>query len=208
LALAKAAVVVAVAAWAIRAELPGLDRLARLEAPALARAAGASLRGVVAALALATVALGAVDFALQYQRVEAQLRLTPEERREELRAVDGDPALRARRRELARAWRRDPAEALAGAALVLAGPSGLTVVLAGGPPPGRVSVRSVARGPAGSALRRAAERAGLSPVEAPALARRFALGPAAGTALPPHLAAELAELWATAGPSSDRPRAA
>ncbi len=115
--------------------------------------------------------------------------------------MEGDPALRARRRRIARAWRSDPGEALAGASLVLTSADGLTVVLSGGPPPRRVAVRSVARGAPGLRLGAAAGTARVPLLAAPELARRLAerLGPA----LPPagRDLAELAALW----PSAARP---
>lgn len=197
--LAKAAVVVGVAGAVIRAHLPAFDRLGGLEARALSRAAGDLLRGLTGDLALATLGLGLVDFLLQQRRIEAQLRATPEEQREDLRAIEGDPALRARRRQLVRAWRRDPAGDLAGAALVLTGPAGLSLVLAGGPPPRRVTVRRVARGPSGVRLRGDAGRAGVPLVAAPDLARLLARRPDAGSSPPAPLLAALAALWPPAG---------
>ena len=55
---------------------------------------------------------------------------------------------------------------------MLLGSRGLTVVVAGGPPPRRITVRSVARGAAGASLRRTAERAGLVSIDAPELAQK------------------------------------
>ena len=121
--------------------------------------------------------------------------MTPEEQREDQRAMEGDPALRARRRRLARAWNGDPGEILAGASLVLTGPAGLTLVLAGGPPPRRVASRWAARGIAGARVRRSAEARKLPLVDAPDLARRLAHRRAPGLALPADALAELAALW-------------
>jgi flagellar biosynthesis protein FlhB len=199
-ALAKTVVVAAVAAWVIRSEWSAFERLGALKAPDLARVAGQAMRHLALALALATLALGFVDFGLQYARFEAMLRLTPDEHREELRSVEGDPAIRAHRRRLARSWRVDRAEPLIGSTLILTGPSGLTVVLAGGPPPRHASVRSIATGAAGSSLRRAAESAAHPRVvDAPDLARRLAHRRAPG--LPPTAALldELALLWPAVG---------
>jgi flagellar biosynthetic protein FlhB len=194
--LAKATVVVAVAAWAIRADLPAFARLSELDGPALARASGLLLKGMTTVMALATLVLGLADFALQWQRLEVQLRLTPEEHREDQKAVEGDPAVRARQRRVARAWSRDAAKPLEGAKLVLMGPRGLVVVLAGDlPPDGRITVHHVARGTAGAILGRSAENAGVRLVNAPALARHFARGLASRQTMPPELAAELAGLW-------------
>jgi flagellar biosynthesis protein FlhB len=193
--LARALVVLSVAGGMIFWQLPTLDRLGHLDAHQLARASGIVLGRLAFALALVILALGVVDYWLQHVRFEAQLRLTPQEQREDQRAEDGDPALRARRRRLAQAWNQDPRALLAGASLVLTGAAGLTVVLAGGPPPRRFWVREPAQGPAGLRVRAAAQRAGLPCIEAPTLARRLARRPAAGSTLPAGVRAELAACW-------------
>lgn len=199
--LLRAAALVAVAVWAIRADLPAMAALQRLEGPSLARAAAAVLKGFAYALGLTLLALGLVDFAWQYRRLEARLRLSPEEHREEQRSADGDPEVRARRLRQARDRLSGPREALAGAALVVTGPGPLAVLLGGDPPPGRVTIRLTARGASAASLRRAAGRTGLPCVESPRLARWFAeartggTGPARGPTLPAELAAELAAAW-------------
>jgi flagellar biosynthetic protein FlhB len=173
-ALAKAVVVAAVAAWALRADWSRLQQLGRLDAPDLARASAAALRHLTLTLAAATLALGLADFAMQHFRFEAMLRLTPEEHREDLRATEGDPALRARRRRASQAIRGGSGEGLVGASVVLTGPAGLTVVLAGGPPPRAVAVRAIVTGPPGDRLRQLAAQKRLPLVDAPDLARRLA----------------------------------
>jgi flagellar biosynthetic protein FlhB len=189
----KAAVVVGIAAWLIRSDLGGLHRLARLDPPALAAASGAMLRSMAFALALATLVLGLVDFALQYARFEAMMRLTPDQHREDLRAADGDPGLRSRRRKQAQALRGDAPELFAGASLAVLGASGLIIVLAGGPPPRRLTIRSSANGATGRRLRKSAEAAGVDRLEAPALA--LALARLRTPVVPPELMAALAPDW-------------
>ncbi len=189
----KAVVVIAVAAWLIRSDLDGLHRLARLEPHSLARASGAMIRSTAFALALATLALGLIDFALQYRRFEAMMRLTPDEHREDLKAADGDPALRARRRNQAKALRGDAPELFAGASLAVLGASGLIVILAGGPPPRRLTIRSSANGATGRRLGKSADAAKLPMLEAPALA--LALARLRTPVVPPELMAELASEW-------------
>src|SRR5436305_1121656 len=83
----------------------------------LAAASGASLRRFTLSLAAATLALGLLDVLLQHRRFSAMLRMTPDEQREDQRAMEGDPALRARRRRVARTLRTDPGEVLIGASL-------------------------------------------------------------------------------------------
>ncbi len=191
--LVKAAVVVAVAAWLIRSGLGDLFRLARLEPHALARASGQIMRSTALTLSLATLALGLVDFALQYRRFEAMMRLTPDEHREDLKAADGDPALRSRRLRQARALRGDAPELYAGASLAVLGASGLILILGGGPPPRRLTIRSSANGATGRRLRKSAESAGLATLEAPALA--LALARLRTPVVPPELMAALGSEW-------------
>jgi flagellar biosynthetic protein FlhB len=196
--LAKVAAVVAVCAWAIHAKRAEFATMSRLGPEALALAASRLMLGLLRALAAGLLVVGAIDYALSWGRVEALLRQTPDEYRDDLKATDGDPAVRARRRRLVDSWRKDAADALPGATLCLLGSGGLAVLVAGGPPPGRVSVRQVARGSSASWLRRETSRLNLPTAEAPALAaflsRRDA-GP-----LPPTLAKQLADLW----PRSER----
>ncbi len=196
--LGKAAIVVAIAGWVIQADALGLQRLGVLNGSQIALAAGGAVRRLMFIMGIGTLVLGVVDFWLQHRHFEAMLRLTPDEHREDLRAMEGDPALRARRRRIARSWRGDAPEVLAGASLVLKGNAGLTVVLAGGPPPRPVSIRSiVGRDPGG----RAAETV-VSPGAPPRDRRAWPRPQARPTtvssssaASTPELLAELASLW-------------
>lgn len=192
--LARAMVVAGVAFWIIRGQWLSLQNLSGLETPQLATAAGGAVRDLALVLAAATIALGLADFALAWFRFEAMLRLSPEEAREEMRSAEGDPVLRARRRRLASARQGGSAEELAGASLVLTGRSGLTVVLAGGPPPRRLSVRAIASGGRGETLRRAAASLSVAEVDSHELAYRIARHPST-LPLPDPLKEELATVW-------------
>ncbi len=201
-AVVKAVVVVGVAAWAIRSGWLDCLRLSGTESAVLARGVADAMRRLALMLGGATVALGLIDFGLQYRRYEAMLRMTPDESREDQRSMEGDPALRARRRRMAKSWRGDTAEILAGATLMLTGPSGLTLIIAGGPPPRRVSLRSALQGASGLKLRAAAEAAALPSVSAPDLAWRLARRPAPALPLSPEHCAELAAIWPVEHPST------
>jgi flagellar biosynthesis protein FlhB len=193
--LAKAAALIGVTGWAIQGGMSSFEQLSGMEIHALARASGSLLKGLATSLAIAVLVLGLLDYFLQWQRLESQLRLTTDEYREEQRAVDGDPAVRARRQRIARSWNRPSAVALESATLMLTGPGSLVVVLSGGPPPRPVTVRGSARGASGAALLQSAIHIGLHAVESPNLARHFARGGAASRSLTPKLAAELAAVW-------------
>ncbi len=193
--LAKALIVSAVAFWVISQRWADFQVLGRLDGPALASASGRAVRALSAWLALAIVVLGLIDFAIQYARIEARMRMTPEESREDLRSNDGDPALRARRRKLAQGWRSDPADALADASLVITGTAGLTIVLGGGPPPRMISFRAIATGAAGRRLRQAAEVVGLAHHNAPELAQSLWVRRSPGQPIPSEVARELLAAW-------------
>ena len=191
--VAKAVVVAVVAGWLIRSDLNQIFHLNGMETRAMAHTAAGLLRSTAFSLALATLVLGLVDFALQYQRFEAMMRLTPDQQREDLRAADGDPAMRSRRRRQAQALRGDAPELLAGATLAVLGASGLVVILGGGPPPRKVTIRSSANGATGRKLIRSADAANLAILDAPSLA--LALARLRTPLVPPELATELTAAW-------------
>jgi flagellar biosynthetic protein FlhB len=191
----KAAIFLAALAWVIRAGWGEVLRLGSLEGAGLAHEASRSVLRLAGVLAGVLVVLGLADYGLCYWRFESMLRTTPEEQREDQRVMEGDPAARAQRRRLARAWRGDSPELLAGASLAIHGPAGLTVILTGGPPPRRVSVREAARTAAGIRLRRAAEAAKVPHVLDAELARRLAQHPVGGYPLPADRIADLAAIW-------------
>jgi flagellar biosynthetic protein FlhB len=193
----KAVILVAAVAWSIGSGWGDVLKLGSLESPALARGAGQVLLGLGWTLAAVLLLLGLVDYGLRYRQFESMLRTTSEEQREDRRVIEGDPAIRSQRRRAARALRADSPDALVGASLVLKGTAGLTLVLGGGPPPRRVTVRTIVQGPAGVRLRRSAEAAKIAQIDAPALARRLARRPSAQSTLAAELIADLAAVWPT-----------
>jgi flagellar biosynthetic protein FlhB len=193
--LAKGVILVAIAACALGAGWSDFLRQSSLEGPELARAAGHIVVRVSSILAGGLLALGLVDYVLRYRRFEAMLRTSPAEQREDQRVMEGDPAAQALRRRAARSMRGDAPDLLIGAALVLTGPAGLTLVIAGGPPPKRVTIRNVAKGGSGLRLRRKAEASGIPRVDDAALAQRLARRPASGTTIAAELITELAAIW-------------
>jgi flagellar biosynthetic protein FlhB len=191
----KAAVLLAASAWTIRAGWTELERQSGLFGPNLARAAGGVVLESARVLAVVLLGLGVTDYALRYRRLEAMLRTTSQEQREDRRVMEGDPATRAQRRRVARNWRSDAPDLLSGASLLLCGSGGLTLVLTGGPPPARVTVRTVARGSAGLRLRRCPEAQGIAEVNAPELALRLSRPSATDSPIASELSAELAAIW-------------
>ncbi len=191
----KGFIVVAAATWMLRAGWLDFLRQSTLEGPRLAQAAAHIVLRTSWMLAGVLLILGIVDYGLRYRRFEAMLRTSPEEQREDQRVMEGDPAARAQRQRVARSMRGDSPEVLAGAAFLLKGASGLTLVIGGGPPPRRVSVRTVAKGGSGLRLRRKAEASGLPQIEDASLAQRLARRPAAGSGIAAELIADLAAIW-------------
>jgi flagellar biosynthetic protein FlhB len=193
--IAKAAIILTIAFWVLRSDWVWFQSLGQLDTIALARAAGHGIRHLLLMMAVAIFSLGLIDFAIQLQRFESLLRLSPDQHREDMRAVEGDPALRARRRRLARSIRSDSAEILAGASLILTGPSGLTAVIAGGPPPRPLSIRTIVSGAAGEKLRQLAETSHVPQKSAPAITRQLAQRGSPDSRLDSRLIAEISLVW-------------
>jgi flagellar biosynthesis protein FlhB len=196
--MVKACAVIVASALTIRAGWTEVLRLGALEGPALARGAGQVVLQLAWVLAAVLLILGLVDFGLRYRRFESMLRTTTQEQREDRRVIEGDPAARAQRRRIAQTFRGDTPELLTGATLILSGAAGLTLVLGGGPPPRRVTVRTAVKGLAGLRLRRSAGASNIPQRDAPDLARQLARRPSSRSALAAELIAELAAIWPTA----------
>jgi len=166
-ALVKAVLMGCLAFWLVRWNLDRFEDLPELESLDMTAHASLLVFGCMRTMAVSLLVLGVVDFWLNRRRYEAMLRMTPDQHREELRALDGDPGLRARRRRLASAWRNDTSEMLVGATVGLSARRGLLVLVGGGPPPACCGDSSTRRGswssmPPRSPLRwRAAEASGL-----------------------------------------------
>ena len=101
----KIGVVAAVAfadLWSHREELVGL---ASLEPADLAVRASDLCLWTCLKIGGALLVLSAVDYLYQRSRLERELRMTPQEVREEMRELEGDPQIAARRRKLRRVAR-------------------------------------------------------------------------------------------------------
>ena len=169
--IAKTIVAVAAGGAVIWLRLPELLEMGRHRADFAESAgrAGQLLLEVLIWVASAALALGGLDYLIQRRKFERMLQSTPQQLREERNDEEGDPALRARRRELAKA-RREESElvALRGIGLVVTGESGLTIGLApGDPQTGGAAIRFLAHGPEGHRLRYSA-RMGRIPMTAAA----------------------------------------
>lgn len=193
--IVKAVLFAGAAVLVLRVRWEDMRALAHADLDVMVSGAAELSRSLLLTFGAVALLLGAVDYWLCWQRVEALLRLTPDEYREDLRAADGDPSLRSRRRKIAQSWRQDAAAVLPGATMVVEGPGGLAVLVAGSPPPGKIEVRQVARGPGAKALLREAARVGVPRRSLPAVAVALSTMRNQGGPLAPDLASELASAW-------------
>ncbi len=98
----KLAVVAAVAGVVLYNEREALLRLAALEPAALGRQMTQLLLTTGLKIGVALLVLALLDYAWQRWRHERDLRMTPQELREELRNLEGDPQVLARRKQAQR----------------------------------------------------------------------------------------------------------
>jgi len=130
LAVAKAAVVLLIAAWIVSSRT---DQLRSLMHGTLADAAAAGwylTMRLGMAIAAALVLLGLADFAYQRVRLEMSLRMSRQELKEELREEEGDPHMRARVRKLQRELaQRRMMEEVPRASVVVTNPTHIAVAL-------------------------------------------------------------------------------
>ncbi len=129
-----AAAKVIVLAWVVYALVRGrsgvLLSLGHDSVPGAASAAWHLILRIAIWMAAVIFALGIVDFVYQYRRFEAGLRMTREEFERENKEEEGDPRLKARRRQLARErTRRKMLAAVPKATVVVTNPTHYSVAL-------------------------------------------------------------------------------
>lgn len=100
--LAKVAVIFAIGIVVLWSELTRVLSLSVLELPEILQFAATFLYRLCVWVGLAILVLGLVDYGLQRWRYELDLRMTPQEVREELKHLEGDPQIIARRRAIQR----------------------------------------------------------------------------------------------------------
>ncbi len=193
--LLKTFVILTMGCLLIRDRWPELEPLSKLEAIEAWRQGASIVAKLLTLMAGVLVGLALFDFGFQYWRVERMLMQTPEAQREDLKAVEGDPSIRSRRRRLASDWRTDSPHLLSGASMVIEGRGDLVVVLRGGPPPKKVTIGTIAGGPAGRRLSQHALERGVPIRSAPVIARKLARRRPSGAALPSDLTSDLEKVW-------------
>jgi flagellar biosynthetic protein FlhB len=98
----KIGVIAAVAYWVLWKYQEAILGLTALPAPEIARFLGEILLWTALKIGGALVALALLDFGFQWWRHEHDLRMTPQEIREELKNLEGNPLIVSRRRQVQR----------------------------------------------------------------------------------------------------------
>jgi flagellar biosynthetic protein FlhB len=128
--LLKTAVVLAAAFIVVYGQREAIVQLAQLEAPQLALQATRILMWTAIKVGGALLLLSILDFAYQWWKHEQDLKMTPQELREELRDLDGNPQVIARRKQMQREGGGSRnASAVPLADVILIDPAGLAVAV-------------------------------------------------------------------------------
>ncbi|MEX2254411.1 MAG: EscU/YscU/HrcU family type III secretion system export apparatus switch protein [Acidimicrobiia bacterium] len=150
---------------------------------------GQAVLQVVRTAAAAGLVLAAIDYVVQRRRVQADLRMTRQEVREETRRSEGDPNVRAAVRQRQRAMSKNRMIAAVGESdVVLVNPTHYAVALRYQAEQGAPEVLAKGAGSAAAAIRAEAERHHIPLVEDPPLARALHRVCEVGERVP-------AELW-------------
>lgn len=112
--LVKVVLVAAAAAGSLWQQREELLTLPALDLPTAAGRVWEICLGLALQLALVLLVLAVVDYLLKRWKLERELRMTPEELREEMRQMQGDPQVAARRRQLAGGRSAPPQPSAAG----------------------------------------------------------------------------------------------
>jgi type III secretion protein U len=131
------------------------------------------LRHFLAVATVVSVVVGALDLLYQRFSFERRLRMSREEVKQDRKAMEGDPRVKRRRRDLYRAWIEHSAkQAAAGATVVVVNPTHIAVAMAYDPTLHAAPVVSTkGEGPIAALIRAAAEEAQVPIVENIMLAR-------------------------------------
>jgi flagellar biosynthetic protein FlhB len=126
--LAKVSIIVAVAATCLVPRRHELLALGELDLPQLAAQAWQLCLDTCLKIGLAVAALAVLDYGYRRWKLERDARMTPQDLREEMRSMQGDPQLVARRRALHRQMAFDT-QGIRQADVVVAAPGSVAVAL-------------------------------------------------------------------------------
>lgn len=205
-AVLKTALLFAIGWWVMKALLPQILLLAR-QAPEAASAAD-GLKQALWQVTLRTVAwtlavfalLSVLDAAWQRHSFIKKLRMSRRDIRQEMKDSEGDPYIKAQRRQTHQEWsQRNAAQAARNANVLIVNPTHVAIALDYDrdtcPVP---TVAAKGEDEVAQAMREAAEEAGVPIVRNVELARELLAGTAEGELVPQHLFEVVAEviLWA------------
>ncbi len=196
--LGKMGLAAAVAWYAIEAELPRIVGLAALELGPGAAAGARIVFGIAIKVALVLLVLAIIDYGYQRYSHEQQLKMTKQQVKEEMRNMEGDPHVKARRRQIAvqRAMQRIKSD-VPGADVVVTNPTHYAVAIKYDESTMRAP-RVVAKGAdlLAGRIRELALANGVPIVERPPLARALFQTVEVGKEIPEDFYAAVAELLA------------
>ena len=171
--LLKTAVVLAVAAAVIYNQREAIAGLTGLGPPQLALQMTQILFWTALKIGAALLLLAILDYAFQWRKHEQDLKMTPQEMREEMRNLEGHPQIIARRKQMQRQLATGRlADGVRSADVVLTGPAGLAVAIRYDPdtmPAPTVIAKGA--GLIGQRIRDAAGQHHVATVEKPSLAQ-------------------------------------
>ncbi len=181
--------------WVLMSRQSQLAQLGRLGPSGILLLGGTLIYRLIWTQSFVLALIGLIELGLSRRRVEEMLHVTPEEQREDQKAVEGDPAVKSRRRHIAANRRVDAAHLLDRATMLVCGAGGVAVVVGGERPPGRIELSAAARGESGRQLTRAARRAGVLVVEDADLARGLSGVQRRAGSLAPEIVEQLLRSW-------------
>ncbi len=196
--LLKLIAVAAVAWWAANASLPDALALQRLEAEEIPAAAGTIVITVSAKVVAVLLLLAILDFMYQRYNHEKELRMTKQQVKDEMKKMEGDPHIKARRRQLARQQSMQRINNdVPNADVVVTNPTHFAVALKYDRD-GEAAPRVVAKGTDLIALRirDVASSNGVAVVERPPLARALFASVEVGREIPEDFYSAVAEILA------------
>jgi flagellar biosynthetic protein FlhB len=197
LGLAKVALVGAAGAWALWPLVQGWAQEPLASLPDSLATFGMGLHRLTAVLAAGALGVGSVSAAWARMRYEQQLRMTPEEMKEEMRRFEGDPRRRSAQRRAHRRLLVRLRQAVQRADVVVTNPEHVAVAL-WYQPQRHGAPEVVAKGRERMALRirEIARESGVPVVENPPLARALYRDVEVGQEIPPALFTAVAEVLA------------
>jgi flagellar biosynthetic protein FlhB len=182
---------------------------AGLEAPGIGALAFGLVRRAMWLVLGALAVIAAIDYFLARRRIGAQMRMTGEEIKREMREQDGDPMVKGRRKQRMRELaKRRMAAAVAKADVVIVNPTHYAVALRYDGTLPAPEVVAKGKDNVALAIRRTAEEAGVTVVHEAPLARALYRDVEIGAQIPEDLFAAVAQVLAFVLRAAGRLRAA